>query len=188
MNNLATDIPIAPGWHTSYAGLRHFCRRLVTNDEDADDLTQETLAVAAGRALPADPVHQRHTLALIARHRAIAMFRRRTGPGGRQLDPLSLDLPLPDDDETLSERLADPHPGTEERALCTVELAEVAAALRLLDPGEQQLLTRVRLRGVSQAAVAAELGVTRATINNRLARADDHLRAALAELQRGRRM
>ncbi|MEM6672862.1 MAG: sigma-70 family RNA polymerase sigma factor [Planctomycetota bacterium] len=154
--------------------LRSLARRLVGDPADADDLTQDTLAMAL-EAPPrggADPRVLRAWLATVLRRRASHGVR----AAGRRAD---------------RERVAAREDLNTDDAARIVERADTARSLaeevlRLPDPHRSVLLLRY-FEGRSTEEIAEELGLTTANVRMRLSRAMARLRASLDDRHQGDR-
>ncbi|MFO0796501.1 MAG: sigma-70 family RNA polymerase sigma factor [Gemmataceae bacterium] len=137
------------------------CRRVLGADtaaaEDASQAAFAALARHAGRVRAAGP--WLHRVAVRA-----ALDLRAAGRGRR-------DLP---------DALPDPHPGPERLAACREEAAAIDAAVNALPEKLRAAFVLCELEGRSNADAAAALGCPVGTVESRLTRARQRLRARLA--------
>jgi len=71
-------------------------------------------------------------------------------------------------------------PSAEETAIARLELARITAVIARLEPEHRAVLVLRDVQGLSGAATAEQLGVTRAAMKSRLHRARESFRAQLA--------
>jgi RNA polymerase sigma factor (sigma-70 family) len=150
----------------SHAHVQRFARTLCASPEDAEDAAQEalvvlyrkigTLRVAAALA---------SWMFQIVRHECIRRTR------------LALRAPAPP---------AGVEPSAEDAALARLEMDRIVAAIAAL-PAEQRAVLVLRdIQGMSGAASAQALGLSRAAMKSRLHRAREALRVQLGERESAR--
>lgn len=153
-----------PAWQELSDAVRRYVRRRVRDDETAADLTQDVFVKLARhlRAGPIDgPLHA--WLFRVARTTVLDHLRART--------PVAA---VPDDlaaaaDSPLAQADAAPL-----RASCR-------AFVQALPPEQRQALLATEFDGVSQTALAAELGVAVSTVKSRVQRGRRRLERALRD-------
>ena len=151
----------------------HQALRLLTNPEDAADITQEVF-FKVWRALPSFQGDSSFSTWLyrLTDNAAIDLLRREKKRKG--------DTSLDDEDYQWDSLLADPAP-TPERALEQQELKQaVAKGLSKLSEDHRQILVLREVNGASYEEIGQILGLTAGTVKSRMARA----RLALAKLLR----
>lgn len=150
-----------------YASIRRYAAILCPRPEDAEDLTQETLALAfAGLPELRQPRQLLHWLRTIARH--------------RHLERLRLHHSEPRTFEMVQEEISpclDPDPQVQ---VMTRETAlRLASAIRSLPPSLRSAFHARVIDGLSTRDAAQRLGTTEAAVRTRLRRARVLLRFAL---------
>lgn len=160
--------PTAPQqpWPELLADLRAFVARRVADPHDAEDLVQDTLAKLAAQLRDGPPAGPLHAWVLrVARNAVVDHWRRRAG--GTAAGTTSADeLPAADDD-----------PG--ERLACTPLAASFRSFVHALPPEQREAVLRTEYEGLSQAALARELGVPVSTVKARVQRGRKRLLQAL---------
>ncbi|VCU71824.1 putative RNA polymerase sigma factor FecI [Pigmentiphaga humi] len=161
-NDLSGGVPIDGLFRDHRGWLQGWLRRKLGNSADAADLLQETfLRVLGGRTAfrfqASDRFDPRRQLALIANGLVISKWRR---------DALEREYLA-----ALAAMEPASAPSPEARAVAFELLCEIDAMLDELPPKCRQAFLLAQLDGMCQQRIAAELGVTRRTVHNYLARA-----------------
>lgn len=145
----------------SHAHVQRFARTLCSTPQDAEDAAQEALIVMYRRIGTL-----RATAALaswifqIVRNECIRRSR------------IAFHLPM---------SAAAVAPSAEAGALARLELERIVTAISTLAPDQRAVLVFRDIQGLSGAATAAALGLSRAAMKSRLHRARQELRAQLSE-------
>jgi RNA polymerase sigma-70 factor, ECF subfamily len=150
-----TDV-VERAFRRHYGTVYRYVRRRSRSHEQAEDLTQEVFAAAAA-ALPRENIADPPVLAwlyTVARRRFADEARRRAHERPALASEPAVEYPPP-------------------------VAGAIAAALRRLQPDQQQVLALKLLRGLRFAEVGAELGVTPAAAKMRFVRALSALREEL---------
>lgn len=143
---------------------------------DVEDCTHETLRRALeGRARLREGEALRPWLLGIARHVAIDAQRRRRRERLVR-EPASSD----DEAEALVDRLPDPTPGPDERAVSTERSRRIAAAMEGLAPSQRRAMLMFHVEGEGYQQIAERLGVPLGTVATWLSRGRRSLADALA--------
>lgn len=150
------------------------CFRMTGNADDAADLTQEAF-LKAWRALDSFRFDASFSTWLyrLASNLCLDFLR---------AEKRRAVLPLIHDDaegDELSLDPPDPAPTPEQAALRAEEQAQLAAALKALEPEQRQILTLRVVNDLSYTEIAEILGVREGTVKSRLSRARDALRKKL---------
>jgi RNA polymerase sigma-70 factor (ECF subfamily) len=150
----------------------------VGSPEDVEEAVSDTFARAWERAVEFDPARTplRNWVLMIAKytaldHRKRLLRKQYTAEGSLRLVPLDRG-PEPTQDST-----------PEEELLRKESADRLNRALQRLSPGDQELLVRRYFLDEPIAEMAREMGLTRTAIDNRLWRARQALKAALAALE-----
>lgn len=157
-NSAAPSLP----WPELLADLRAFVGRRVADPHDAEDLVQDTLAKLAAQLRqgpPPGPVHA--WLLRVARNAVVDHWRRRE-PGREPAE----DLPAAE-------------PGPVDGAACKPLLQSFRSFVHALPPEQRDAVLRTEYEGLSQAALARELGVPLSTVKARVQRGRKRLAKAL---------
>ena len=151
--------------YTRYAGdVRRFLGRMLTNQNDIEDIVQDTFLAAARRAEAFQRGEAGPWLLSLAARRARDLLRRQRRAGRRA----ALSMP--------EHRPAAAGPGL---------VGDVAVALDSLAPRERVVLELRYVQGLTHEQAASVLGVSPRTIKTWSSRALAQLRARLAEMEAG---
>jgi RNA polymerase sigma-70 factor (ECF subfamily) len=159
------------------------CYRTLGNVEDAADATQDAF-LAAYRGLktfhgPATGF--RAWLLRVAINACYDQLRRRKR---RPVDRLGMDNNEPtahgSEEPSVAERLPDPDPGPEQRALSAETASRIQSALERLSPEQRLTVVLCDVQGLSYDEAAEIMDVELGTVKSRLSRARAQLRELLA--------
>lgn len=142
---------------------------LLRSPHDAQDAVNEAFVALLKHFSTLEklsPTVLRSYLVITVKHKALDMLRRKNP------HPLA-------DWEDLT--LADPQPGPEARLLTLADLEAAQAAIGRLAPGQRQLMEMKYLRGLDNAEIAQELGISPDAVRSGLNRARKNLRALAAQ-------
>lgn len=154
-------------WETYHVPLRQFIRAQVRDEQQTDDLLQEVfLKVHTHLDMVRTQEKIGSWLYQIARHVITDHYR---------LQQSKATTPLPDD---LAERLATPEEVEENEAVQRLLPYILALVQRLPQPYRQALLL-TEVEGLTQKALAEQLGLSFSGAKSRVQRARDQLRALL---------
>src|SRR5215469_7011739 len=154
-------------WEDFHVPLRQFIRAQVSDEVQADDLLQEVFLKIHTHL---DTVRAQEKvgswLYQIARHVITDHYR---------LQQSKTTIPLPDD---LAERLAMPEEAEENEAVQRL-LPSLLPLVQRLPPPYRQALLLTEVEGLTQKALAQQLGLSFSGAKSRVQRARDHLRDLL---------
>ena len=154
-------------WEAYHVPLRQFIRAQVRDEQQTDDLLQEVfLKVHTHLDTVRTPEKVGNWLYQIARHVITDHYR---------LQQSKATTTLPDD---LAERLAMPEKAEENEAVQRL-LPSILTLVQRLPPPYRQALLLTEVEGLTQKALAAQLGLSFSGAKSRVQRARDHLRELL---------
>jgi RNA polymerase sigma-70 factor (ECF subfamily) len=161
--------------------LFNVCYRTLGNAEDAADATQDAL-LSAFRGLksfngPAGGL--RGWLLRIAVNTCYDQLRRRQRRPTESLDAAV--NPEADQDPGAAERVVDPAPGPEQRALSAESVRNIQQAIDRLPPDQRMTVVLCDVQGLSYGEAAQIMSIELGTVKSRLSRARAELRALLTE-------
>ena len=139
-------------------------RRRGLTEEEAEDATQETFLIAAGRLADIEPAREHAFLVATARRVAYALNRKTVR---WQLD------------ENMDQRMSDARSAGDERA--DVELCDMA--LSRLTEELAEVFVLYEIEGLSSPEIAALLEIPLGSVASRLRRAREQFRAAVALIE-----
>lgn len=154
-------------WEAYYVPLRQFIRAQVRDEQQTDDLLQEVfLKIHTHLDTVRAPEKVGNWLYQIARHVITDHYR---------LQQSKTTIPLSD---VLAERLAMPEEAEENEAVQRL-LPSLLPLMQRLPPPYRQALLLTEVEGLTQKALAQQLGLSFSGAKSRVQRARDHLRALL---------
>jgi RNA polymerase sigma-70 factor (ECF subfamily) len=154
-------------WEAYHVSLRQFIRAQVRDEQQTDDLLQEVfLKIHAHLDTVRAPEKVGSWLYQIARHVITDHYR---------LQQSKATIPLSDD---LAEQLAMPEEPEENEAVQRLS-RWVLPLMQRLPPPDRQALLLTEVEGLTQKALAEQLGLSFSGAKSRVQRARDHLRKLL---------
>jgi RNA polymerase sigma-70 factor, ECF subfamily len=154
-------------WEAYHVPLRQFIRAQVRDEQQTDDLLQEVfLKIHTHLDTVRAPEKVGNWLYQIARHVITDQYR---------LQQSKATIPLPDN---LAERLAMPEEAEENEAVQRL-LPSLLPLVQRLPPPYRQALLLTEVEGLTQKALAQQLGLSFSGAKSRVQRARDHLRKLL---------
>ena len=150
--------------------------RMVSNREDAADMTQEAF-IKAYNSLPSFRGDSRFSswLYRIASNVCLDFLRSKSR---RPQSSLTLGG---DDDEDVQLEIPDPAAGPEEQLIKKLSMQSLSEGLKLLPDNQRQILAMRELGGMSYAEIGAALSLEEGTVKSRIFRARKKLCAFLLE-------
>jgi RNA polymerase sigma-70 factor (ECF subfamily) len=156
----------------------NLCYRTLGNAEDAADATQDAFlsAYRAIKSFNGPATGFRGWLLRIAVNACYDQLRRRQRRPTESLDALGSNAP---DEPSAGDRIADPEPGPELRALSAETARQIQAAIDRLPPDQRMTVILSDVQGLSYDEVAHAMEVELGTVKSRLSRARVRLRELL---------
>ena len=159
------------------------CYRMLGNVEDAADATQDAFlgAYRGLKTFRGPAAGFRPWLLRVAMNACYDQLRRRRRRPVDRLDDTERTNPG-SEEPSAAERLPDPDPGPEQRALSAETAGRIQAALARLSPEQRLTVILCDVHGLSYEEAAAAMAVELGTVKSRLSRARAQLRDLLAAL------
>jgi RNA polymerase sigma-70 factor (ECF subfamily) len=154
------------------------CYRTLGNSEDAADATQEAFlgAYRGIKSFRGPTAGFRGWLLRIAVNACYDHLRRRQRRPSESLDALGAQS---NDEVSAAERVVDPEPGPEQRALSADTARDIQAAIDRLAPEQRLTVVLCDVQGLSYDEAAQVMEVELGTVKSRLSRARARLRELL---------
>ena len=153
------------------------CAQYTTSPEDADDLVQEVLLRIWQRLADYDPSRGelKAWIGTLTRNLCVDTWRR----SSMQRSTVSLDAPVHEDEPSISQRIADPHPSPEQAAAHAELRQIVSRSIRHVAPEMQTVVSMRLLDELENEEISNRLRIPAGTVKSRMSRGRSQLAGML---------